>query len=72
MVTLLAIGPAALLMLVSGAGMLPLPALLAAVAAGVALWAGGLILFDHPLAPELKRLAKRVRRRGPRRHAGDT
>jgi len=60
--TLLAVGPAALLMLGSGDGLPPLAALLASVALGVALWVGALLFFDHPLAPDLRRAGERVLR----------
>lgn len=64
-VTLLAVGPAAMLMLASRDAMPPLWALVVAVAAGMALWATGLLLFNHPLAPELRRITERLKRRLP-------
>jgi len=67
--TLLAIGPAALLVLGSGDGLPPLAALIAAVVTGVLLWAGVLLIFDHPLAPDLRRGAERALRLVRRRDA---
>jgi len=60
--TLLAIGPAAVVMLASGDGLPPIALLVAAVMVGMALWASAILLFDYPLAPDLRRVKERILR----------
>jgi len=57
----LAVAPAALLMLnYHGAVTAPFGQVIAAVACGIAVWAAALLLTNHPLALELKRLLPRA------------
>ena len=52
LLTLVAVSPATILMMLAGPASPTLPLLLVAIAGGIALWAGTLLLLRHPIAQE--------------------
>lgn len=65
--TLLAIAPAAVLMLTIRWSVPPIPLLVGAILLGVVFWVAGLVLLRHPLVSELRLVAGLVTRRLPGR-----